>query len=93
MYQNVTTTLRSTHATLDINGYKLLEDRMDSVPIDYRSQCHPLTYTVTVVHISVVLSVLVITVKRDASQTVKVCLHLTSFSPFNVAPFNGPFFY
>ena len=23
---------------------------------------------------------------------IKVCLHLTSFSPFNVAPFNSPFF-
>ena len=23
---------------------------------------------------------------------VKACLHLTSFSPFNAAPFNGPFF-
>ena len=26
-------------------------------------------------------------------QTVKVCLHITDFSPFNVAPFNGPFYY
>ena len=25
-------------------------------------------------------------------KTVKLCLHLTSFSPFNVSPFNGPFF-
>ena len=24
--------------------------------------------------------------------SLKVCSHLTSFSPFNVSPFNGPFF-
>ena len=25
-------------------------------------------------------------------QKLKLCLHLTSLSPFNVSPFNGPFF-
>ena len=26
-------------------------------------------------------------------QTLKVCLHVTDFSPFNAAPFNSPFYY
>ena len=26
-------------------------------------------------------------------SSVKVCLHVTDFSPFNAAPFNGPFYY
>ena len=28
-----------------------------------------------------------------AIVSVKVCLHVTDFSPFNAAPFNGPFYY
>ena len=58
-YKNGTET---DHATLvDVNGYKLPDNRMDSVPIKHRSQCHPLTSTVTVVQISVLLSVLLTT--------------------------------
>ena len=30
---------------------------------------------------------------KSRVQNLKACLHLTSFSPFNAAPFNGPFLF
>ena len=30
--------------------------------------------------------------RRSKTGVLKVCLHLPFFSPFNAAPFNGPFF-